>query len=91
MLRAARAAHQARLTGASPALAGFEHLAPQLDPGYRDWLREQAIVVRIWQSQVELDVRVPPRQPLQSCHSVLDLLIGHDLRMPVTINMVAAG
>ncbi|MGK5557808.1 tetratricopeptide repeat protein [Actinomadura kijaniata] len=42
LLCAARAAHRARLTGAPEAFAELERLAPQLDPGYHDWLRQQA-------------------------------------------------
>jgi tetratricopeptide (TPR) repeat protein len=41
-LRAARAAHQARLTGTPEAFAEFERLTSELDPAYRAWLREQA-------------------------------------------------
>ncbi|MFC5185199.1 tetratricopeptide repeat protein [Actinomadura harenae] len=41
-LRAARAAHQARVTGTPEAFAEFEREAAQLEPGYRDWLRRQA-------------------------------------------------
>ncbi|MFE3229402.1 tetratricopeptide repeat protein [Nocardia sp. NPDC059228] len=42
MLRAARAAHHARLTGTADALREFERLAPDIDPAYSRWLRDQA-------------------------------------------------
>jgi tetratricopeptide (TPR) repeat protein len=41
-LLAARAAHHARLAGTTEALHEFERLASDIDPAYRQWLREQA-------------------------------------------------
>ncbi|MEU6586824.1 tetratricopeptide repeat protein [Nocardia sp. NPDC046763] len=41
-LLAARAAHHARLAGTAEALREFERLAPDVDPDYCRWLREQA-------------------------------------------------
>ncbi|MEC3953133.1 tetratricopeptide repeat protein [Nocardia sp. CDC153] len=41
-LLAARAAHHARLTGTAAALREFDRLAPDIDPAYSRWLRDQA-------------------------------------------------